>query len=65
MTEMTEAEKRIEPPVTDLRDRCPTCNMLTPQHSRWCIIPVIEGKKPMETRQIEGQRSTLIMDSEK
>jgi len=46
--------------VLDNRERCPTCNRIAPQHNRWCITPVIEGKKVMETREIEGTQSAPI-----
>ena len=57
MTELQEREKRIQPPVKDLRKRCPTCNRLEPNHRKWCITPVIRGEKVMETRKIEGEQS--------
>ncbi len=60
---MNEAEARLKPPVTDLRERCPTCNMLAPQHSRWCITPVIRGEKDMETREVEGTQSVPLKES--
>jgi len=46
--------------VEDLRERCPTCDKLAPEHTRWCITSVIEGKATMETREIEGEQSPVL-----
>ncbi len=46
--------------VEDLRERCPMCNKLAPEHTRWCITPVIQGETTMETRKIEGVQSVVL-----
>ena len=60
---MNEEEAKLKPPFTDLRERCPTCNMLAPQHRKWCVTPVIRGETTMETREIEGAQSVPLKES--
>ncbi len=48
----------------DLRPRCPTCDMILPQHRKWCITPVVEGEKTMETREIKGEANVPLEASE-
>ena len=60
---MNEAEARLKPPVTDLRERCPTCNRLAPEHSRWCITEALQTGESIETREIEGTQSVPLKES--
>jgi len=53
-------ELRMHPNIVDNRERCLTCDMIVPQHRRWCIRPVIAGKRDQEAIEIEGEQSIVI-----
>ena len=50
------------PQIVDNRKRCPTCNMLEPEHRRWCITAVARGEATVETREIKGQQSLPLIE---
>lgn len=42
--------------IEDLRERCPTCNKLTPEHARWCGAFSSE----VETEEVEVEQSIAL-----
>jgi len=47
--------------IKDLRERCPTCNKLTPEHTRWCGVFSSEGK----AEEVEIEQNIVIKSEDK
>jgi len=57
---MLDSKIHLASQIQDNRKRCPGCNMLAPQHRKWCITPVMQGEKVVETQEIEGMQSAVL-----